>query len=103
MQLIEYTKKVWSHSNVNVSDFYKNLGYSKSKLYRTMMSLIGVSPNSFLKNYRLNKALELLTKQASNISEIAYQTGFSSPTYFSKCFQEVYGILPSKYIKLQLA
>jgi len=102
MQLIEYTEKVWSHSNVNVSDFYKNLGYSKSKLYRTMMSLIGVSPNSFLKNYRLNMAIELLDSQALNISEIAYQTGFSSPTYFSKCFQEVYGILPSNYIKLQL-
>ena len=103
MKLIEYTEKVWSHSNVNVSDFYKNLGYSKSKLYRIMMSLIGTSPNSFLKNYRLIMAIELLDRQVSNISEIAYQTGFSSPTYFSKCFQEVYGILPSNYIKLQLA
>ncbi|MFK7781466.1 nickel-binding protein [Psychroserpens sp.] len=102
MQLIEYTEKVWSHSNINVTDFYKNLGYSKSKLYRTMMSLIGMSPNSFLKNYRLNKAIELLDKQESNISEIAYQTGFSSPTYFSKCFQNTYGILPSNYIKLKL-
>jgi len=102
LQLIEYTDKVWSHSNVNVSDFYKNLGYSKSKLYRTMMSLVGVSPNSFLKNYRLNMAIELLDRQALNISEIAYQTGFSSPTYFSKCFQEVYGILPSNYIKMHL-
>ena len=102
MRLIDYTEKVWSDSNVRASNFYINLGYSKSKLYRTMMSLIGVSPNSFLKNYRLNKAIELLDRQTSNISEIAYQTGFSSPTYFSKCFQEVYGILPSNYIKLQL-
>jgi len=47
-------------------------------------------------------AIELLDKQESNISEIAYQTGFSSPTYFSKCFQEEYGVLPSNYIKLQL-
>ena len=44
------------------------------------------------------EALELLeNNQAIQISEIAYQTGFSSPTYFSKCFNEVYGILPSKY------
>ena len=102
VQLMEYTEKVWSDSSINVIDFHKNLGYSKSKLYRTMMTLIGMSPNSFLKNYRLNNAIELLDKQESNISEIAYQTGFSSPTYFSKCFLEVYGILPSKYIKLQL-
>ncbi len=102
VQLMEYTEKVWSDSSTNVIDFHKNLGYSKSKLYRTMMTLIGMSPNSFLKNYRLNNAIELLDKQESNISEIAYQTGFSSPTYFSKCFREVYEILPSKYIKLQL-
>ena len=103
VHLMEYTEKVWSFSSINVSDFHKNLGFSKSKLYRSMISIIGMSPNSFLKNYRLNKAIELLDKQESNISEIAYQTGFSSPTYFSKCFQEVYGILPSKYIKQQLA
>jgi len=102
MQLIEYTEKVWSDSNVSVSDFHKNLGYSKSKLYRIMISLIGLSPNNFLKNYRLNKALKLLDRKTSNISEIAYQTGFSSPTYFSKCFHEAYGILPSNYIKLHL-
>ena len=100
MQLIDYTEKVWSHSNVNVSDFHKNLGYSKSKLYRTMMSLIGNSPNRFLKNYRLHMAIELLDRKELNISEIAYQTGFSSPTYFSKCFQEAFGVLPSNYIKL---
>jgi len=102
IQLMEYTEKVWWHSHVKVSDFYKNLGYSKSKLYRTMIPLMGMSLNSFLKNYRLDKAIELLDRQASNISETAHQTGFSSPTYFSKCFQDVYGILPSHYIRLQM-
>lgn len=98
-QLMNYTENVWSHSNINVSDFHKNLGYSKSKLYRTMMSIIGKSPNSFLKYYRLNQSLQLLEKQDSNISEIAYKTGFSSPAYFSKCFEETYGMLPSYYLK----
>lgn len=98
-QLTQYTEKVWSDSNITVSDFHKNLGYSKSKLYRTMMSITGKSPNSFLKDYRLNEALQLMDRQHSNISEIAYRTGFSSPAYFSKCFQEAYGILPSKYSK----
>ena len=98
IQLMEYTESAWSHSDISVSDFHENLGYSKSKLYRTMMSLIGKSPKSFLKEYRLQKALELLEiNSALHISEIAYKTGFSSPNYFSKCFKEVYGILPSKY------
>lgn len=103
IRLFEYTERVWTHSNITVSDFHNGLGYSKSKLYRIMMSIIGKSPNSFLKSFRLNKALQLLDKQHSNISEIAYKTGFSSPAYFSKCFQEAYGMLPSQYIKLYYA
>ena len=96
--LMEYTETAWSRSDISVSDFQKTLGYSKSKLYRTMIALLGKSPNRFLKEYRLQKALDLLeSNRALNISEIAFQTGFSSPTYFSKCFQEAYGILPSKY------
>jgi AraC-like DNA-binding protein len=98
--LLEYTETVWSHSNITVSDVLKNLGYSKSKLYRTMMSIIGKSPNAFLKEYRLNEALQLLDKQQANISEIAYKSGFSSPAYFSKCFNESYGMLPSNYMKI---
>ena len=101
--LLDYTESIWNQSATSALDFSKKLGYSKSKLYRTMMSTIGKSPNSFLKEYRLNKALELLDKQVSNISEVAYQTGFSSPTYFSKCFYDTYGLLPSKYNKLQFA
>ncbi len=94
-RLMDYTEKIWSNATTNVTDFEENLGYSKSKLYRTMMNLVGKSPNMFLREYRLNKALEILEKQHCNISEIAYQTGFSSPSYFSKCFHKKYGISPS--------
>ena len=96
--LMAYTEKIWPQTTISVSDFEENLGYSKSKLYRTMMNLVGKSPNMFLRDYRLNKALELLEKQNYNISEIAYQTGFSSPAYFSKCFHKKYRILPSNFI-----
>jgi AraC-like DNA-binding protein len=101
VNLLEYTETVWQDSNTSVQDFSERLGLSKSNLYRIMKPVIGMSINNFLRDYRLNKALELLDRQLSNISEIAYQTGFSSPTYFSKCFYEAYGILPSKYNKLQ--
>lgn len=96
--LMDYTEKIWFHTATNVNDFAENLGYSKSQLYRAMINLVGKSPNMFLKDYRLHKALELLEKQSCNISEIAYQTGFSSPAYFSKCFQKKYQILPSSYL-----
>ena len=97
IQLMAYTESIWSQTTVGVNDFEENLGYSKSKLYRTMMDLVGKSPNIFLRDYRLTKALELLEKQNETISEIAYQTGFRSPAYFSKCFFKKYGILPSNF------
>jgi AraC-like DNA-binding protein len=63
-----------------------------------MMLLTGKSPNTFIKDYRLNEAVKLLNKNAGNISEIAFETGFSSPSYFSKCFQKKYGHFPSGYL-----
>ena len=60
VELMEFTSTNWAYSNMTVSDFQENLGYSKSNLYRTMMSILGKSPNSFLKDYRLNEALQLI-------------------------------------------
>lgn len=92
-------EKNWNKTDLKANDFCEQLGYSKSHLYRKMILLTGKSPNSFVKEYRLNMALQLLNKQIDNISEIAFKTGFNSPTYFSKCFKESFGILPSNYTK----
>ena len=96
-QLMDFTESLGKKTNTNVNSFSKELGYSKSQLYRKLMKLTGKSPNNFIREFRLHKALELLHKQHGNISEIAYETGFNSPAYFSKCFMDKYGILPSKY------
>jgi AraC-like DNA-binding protein len=98
-QLVDYTEKIWKNSNLKVDDFSKQLGFSKSQLYRQMMSVTGNSPNTFLKEYRLNEALKLLNKQKGNVSEIAFETGFNSVSYFSKCFHNRYGLLPSDYLR----
>lgn len=99
IHLMDFTEKVWNNPDFNVSDFSKALGYSKSQLNRKLKKLTGQSPNAFIKEFRLHKALQLLRKQYGNISEIAYETGFNSATYFSKCFLDKYHILPSKYIQ----
>ena len=96
--LMDYTESVLSDSDVKVDDFSKPLGCSKSQLYRKMILLTGKSPNTFINEYRLDEALSLLNKNNRNVSEIAYQTGFSSASYFSKCFQKRYGHLPSDYL-----
>ena len=99
--MMDYVEKTWTDSNLTVEDISTNLGLSKSQLYRKMVSLFEQSPNSFIKEYRLKKAYILLKEQQGNISEIAFDTGFNSPSYFSKCFLETYGILPSYFAKQQ--
>ncbi len=102
-QLIDFVEQVWNKPNFNVNDFSKALGLSKSQLYRKLTKLTGQSPNNFLKEFRLHRALSLLHNQHGNISEIAFETGFNSAAYFSKCFLNKYGILPSKYIQQHVA
>ncbi len=80
-----------------VRDFVAQMGMSKSQLYRKITFITGLSPNDFIREYRLKKAVEFIEKQQGNISEIAYASGFSSLSYFSKCFQKRFGILPSDY------
>ena len=101
-QLIDFIEKVWNKSDFNMAQFSSLLGYSKSQLYRKIMRLTGQSPNRFLREFRLHKALQLLYKQEGNISEIAFESGFNSAAYFSTCFFNKYGILPSRYIQQQL-
>lgn len=96
--LMDYTEETWNDLNLKADDFCKPLGCSKSQLYRKMITLTGKSPNTFIKEYRLARALKLLNKSTGNISEIAFDTGFSSPSYFSKCFQKKYGCSPSDHL-----
>jgi len=99
MRLRDFIEKKWSDSTLNVDDFCTNLGYSQSQLYRKMSSIVNKSINSFIKDFRLGKALQLMNKKDKNISEIAFESGFNSVAYFSKCFKNKYSILPSIYLK----
>jgi len=96
--LMDYTDKVWSDANLKVDHFCKPLGRSKSQLYRKMILLTGQSPNTFIKDYRLKEALKSIQKRVGNISEIAFITGFSSPSYFTKCFKKKFGLIPVDYL-----
>jgi AraC-like DNA-binding protein len=96
--LMDYAESAWSNINLKVDNFSKPVGCSKSQLYRKIITLTGKSLNSFIREYRLTEALLLLNKNNSNVSEIAFETGFSSPSYFSKCFQKRYGHSPSDYL-----
>jgi len=96
--LMDFVEKEAQNPDLRVEDFHTNLGLSKTKLYRKMMQLTGKSPNTFLLNYRLKRSLSLLQNQNSNISEVAFDSGFNSPSYFAKRFHEKYGATPSEFL-----
>jgi AraC-like DNA-binding protein len=100
--LMDYVEKNWNKPNFNVSHFCKELGYSRSQLYRKLKKLSGRSSINFMKEFKLNNALNLLHKQQGNISTIAYESGFNSPAYFTRCFLQRYGVNPSKYVQQHL-
>lgn len=97
--LMDYTDKEWQNTSLNANELSQRLGFSKTQLYRKMIAITGRSPHSFMMEYRLIKALSLLKQKHKNISEIAFETGFNSPAYFSKCFEKLFSLLPSAYIR----
>ena len=96
-ELMEITDKNWNHVDFRVDDFSEQIGMSKSRFYRKTTSLTGHSPNEFIREFRLKKALKLIEKHKGNISEIAFESGFSNPSYFTQCFHKRFGLLPSEY------
>lgn len=91
-------EEVYADSEYNVEKLSDTLGLSRGHLHRKIKELTGTTPVEFLRNYRLSKAAELLRQKKYTVSEVAYQTGFSSPAYFSKCFKAVYNITPTEYL-----
>ena len=90
----------WQNPDFDVDDYCQEMAMSKSQLYRKTIALTGLSPNILLKEFRLEKAKELMKQKHHNISQITFDSGFTSPSYFTKCFKKKYGLLPMSYIDL---
>ena len=90
----------WRDDSFNVAQYCRELAMSKSQLYRLSIALSGFPPNALLKDYRLEKAKELMKKKSYNISQVTFDCGFTSPSYFTKCFKKKYGLLPMTYLEL---
>jgi YesN/AraC family two-component response regulator len=83
--------------NLNVENLADQLRLSRSQLYRKIKVVTGFSASEFLRKVRLEKARELLQSNYNyNISEVTYKVGFSSPSYFTKCFKREFGYLPTE-------
>ncbi|WP_186757106.1 nickel-binding protein [Echinicola salinicaeni] len=84
-----------SNQNFTISTLCKYIGISRPQLYRKITSITGRSPIIFLRDLRLEKARKLLLQKTENIAQIAMEVGYSSPSYFTKCFFEKFGYKPS--------
>lgn len=98
-KLMNCLETIWDNKSIDMKAFHKSLGYSKSQVYRKMKSLTGMPLNSFIKNYRLNKAMHLMHFTKKKIMEVAKRTGFKNASHFSKSFKEKFHILPSRYLQ----
>lgn len=93
-QLQAIIQKNLSYSEFGVEDMGQQIGLSRVQLYRKVKAMTGSSVVDLLRKARLAKARRLLETRSMSVSEVAYEVGFSAPSYFTKCFKEEYGMLP---------
>lgn len=81
---------------LNVENLADELHLSRSQLYRKIKALTGQTANEFIRKIRLEKAKELLEQGVASVSEVGYKVGFSTPSYFTRCFKAEFGKLPTE-------
>lgn len=91
-QLMDIVENRLSDHNFGVDYLSRDMCVSRPQLYRKVTAMTGRSPVTFIRDIRLNKALSLIKENKYNLSEIALEIGYNSPSYFSKCFREKYGV-----------
>ncbi len=84
-----------TNSDLSINDLCSEMHMSRVQLYRKCKSLTDVSPVELVRNLRLQKAKRLLESSQLSVAEIAYEVGFSSPSYFAKCYRDQYGVSPT--------
>ncbi len=95
-KLEKFVEKNIMDENLSVEDLSEEASMSSSQLNRKLKALLNLTPNHFIRKFRLHRARTLIQNREGNISEICYKVGFSSPAYFTKCFSEEFQILPSE-------
>lgn len=95
MKVMKVVEENLDDEHFNMDKLGKGVGMSRSQIHRKLHALTNQSATQFIRSYRLDRAMDLIKKNAGSISEIAYMVGFSDPSYFSKSFHEQFNITPS--------
>ncbi len=95
-KVLNYIHENIDDTNLNVEHLAEDLFLSRSQLYRKIKALTGHTANEFLRKIRLEKAKQMIVNGNDSISEVSFKVGFSSPSYFTKCFKSHFGVLPTE-------
>ena len=95
----EVVERRMTNSELSVEDLAADMNLSRVQLYRKVKALTGSSPVELLRIARLNRAYQMLLTTDKNVSEVAYDVGFSAPAYFTKCFKDEFGMVPGEVRK----
>ena len=95
-KLTEFTEANLQNEQFGVKELAREMNMSRSSLHRKIVEAAGIPANQFICRVRLKKALKILTETSLTVSETAYECGFHSVTYFSKCFRDYYSYSPGK-------
>jgi signal transduction histidine kinase/ligand-binding sensor domain-containing protein/DNA-binding response OmpR family regulator len=98
-RVLDCIKKHLSEPEFNVEQMGKELSVSHSQLYRKILAMTDQTPNVFMRNIRLKMAARMFMEGHKNVTRVLYSVGFNTPSHFTQCFRELFGINPSTYIK----
>ena len=98
-RLTEITEANLTNNQFGVSILAREMAMSRSHLHRRIKAITNQSISYFIRTVRLKKAMQILQEQDVSASEIAYDVGFSSPSYFNHCFHEYFGFPPGEVKK----
>ena len=96
-RLMDFIEKHIGEEDLRAEDMASAMNLGRTVFYRKLKLLVGVTPTEFLRQVRIQRAIQLITLSKKPVSEIAYSVGFSDPKYFSKCFKKETGMSPSEY------
>jgi TolB-like protein/AraC-like DNA-binding protein len=98
-KLKEIVQSNLANEQFGVESLAEAIGISRIQLYRKLQRITGKNVSQYIREIRLELAMNMLKENVANVSEIAYEVGFGSPAYFNKCFHDFYGYPPGEVIK----
>ena len=98
-KIVQYIDEKLNNPELSVEELSKHVGMSRGSLYHKLLEITGLTPIEYIRSVKLDRAIELLEKSDYNVAQIAYMTGFGTPSYFSRLFKTQFNMLPSEYIQ----